>query len=59
MKLQFLRQVPETDTITTFAFLPQEPLAWTAGQSIRLELPRASYGGRGAALYHLVCAVRG
>jgi len=39
MKLHFLDKRREASAMTTFRFVPLTPLVWTAGQSIRLELP--------------------
>jgi ferredoxin-NADP reductase len=39
MDLIFREKHHETGNIWTFAFEPQEPLSWIAGQSIRLEIP--------------------
>lgn len=44
MKLRYKRNKNEVDNIWSFWFEPMEPLKWTAGQSIRLEIPRAKYG---------------
>jgi ferredoxin-NADP reductase len=44
MKLKLIHIIPEVANVKTFVFTPQGPLAWIAGQSIRLELPRDSYG---------------
>ncbi len=44
MKLRFVEKQHEGDDVWSFFFEPIEPLRWTAGQSIRLELPRLSYG---------------
>ncbi len=44
VKLQFIRKQEETDGIWSFFFEPAEPLTWLAGQSIRLEIPRSSWG---------------
>lgn len=38
MKLRLLKSQSETADVYSFRFLPQEPIAWIAGQSIRLEL---------------------
>lgn len=39
MKLTFTAKHQETPGIWSFIFLPSEPLAWIAGQSLRLEVP--------------------
>ena len=44
MKLRFTGKKHEVDDVWSFFFDPVEPLTWIAGQSIRLELPRASWG---------------
>lgn len=44
MKLRFVNKVQESDDVWSFFFEPAEPLDWIAGQSIRLELPRKSWG---------------
>lgn len=44
MKLRFASKRDEGQDIWSFFFEPVEPLEWIAGQSIRLELPRATWG---------------
>lgn len=44
MKLKFLRKQQDTGDVWSFFFEPAEPLEWRAGQSIRLEIPRKSWG---------------
>lgn len=44
MKLTLAGKRNETTNIWSFQFEPQEPVVWQAGQSIRLEIPRASWG---------------
>lgn len=44
MKLRLLKKIHETTAIWSFRFEPLEPLSWQAGQSIRLELPRKTWG---------------
>jgi ferredoxin-NADP reductase len=44
MWLQFTHKTQEVDTVWSFYFEPLEPVVWLAGQSIRLELPRPSWG---------------
>lgn len=39
MKLIFVGKEPEADGAVSFTFTPTEPLNWTAGQSIKIELP--------------------
>jgi len=44
VKLKYTDKKHEAGNVWSFFFEPQEPIAWRAGQSIRLELPRATYG---------------
>lgn len=44
VKLRFDGKKHETANIWSFHFIPQDIISWQAGQSIRLEVPRASYG---------------
>jgi ferredoxin-NADP reductase len=44
MKLRFMRKMEESSGIWSFFFEPAETITWKAGQSIRLELPRKSFG---------------
>jgi ferredoxin-NADP reductase len=44
MKLRYTHKRQEIDNVWSFFFTPEEPVAWTAGQSIRLELPRETFG---------------
>jgi ferredoxin-NADP reductase len=44
MRLRFTRKQEEVDGIWSFFFEPLEPLTWIAGQSIRLELPKNTWG---------------
>lgn len=44
VKLRFLNKLQEVGDIWSFWFEPPEDLTWLAGQSIRLELPRATFG---------------
>lgn len=39
-----MRKQQEADNIWSFFFEPAEPLDWIAGQSIRLEIPRMTWG---------------
>lgn len=39
MNLIFVGKKPEADGAASFRFSPAEPLSWTAGQSIKIELP--------------------
>ncbi len=41
LRLQDRRQ--EADSVFTFVFIPEEPIFWEAGQSIKLELPVGAY----------------
>lgn len=44
MKLRFERRKHETSDVWSYFFVPLDPIQWTAGQSIRLELPRKTLG---------------
>lgn len=44
MRLIFRQQMSHDNGLTSFMFVPIEPLSWTAGQSVRLELPAPDYG---------------
>ncbi len=44
MKLVLLRRQPITKAAFSFIFEPLEPVRWTAGQSIRLEISAPDYG---------------
>jgi len=44
MKLRFERKQREVEDIWSFFFMPVGNVTWKAGQSIRLELPRKSWG---------------
>jgi ferredoxin-NADP reductase len=44
MKLRFKETRVEAGDVRSYIFAPEEPLEWIAGQSIRLELPRPTYG---------------
>lgn len=44
MKLALTHKIQETGDIWSFFFEPVEPTPWQAGQSIRLELPRKTWG---------------
>ncbi len=44
MKLRFRDKKREIGDIWSFFFEPLEPVEWQAGQSIRLELPRPTWG---------------
>lgn len=44
MKLRFLNKKEEGFGVWSFFFEPQEKIEWLAGQSIRLELPRPTFG---------------
>lgn len=44
MKLKLVRKQLETDNVWSFFFEPAEPLAWVAGQSVRIEIPRKTWG---------------
>lgn len=44
MKLTFVSKQQEATDVWTFVFDPVEPVVWEAGQSIRFELPRPTYG---------------
>lgn len=44
MKLTFTHKIQETGDIWSFFFEPVEPISWLAGQSIRLEIPRKTWG---------------
>jgi len=44
MRLRFLNKKHETGDIWSFIFDPIEDISWEAGQSIRLELPRPTWG---------------
>lgn len=44
MKLRFKSKQKESGDVWSFIFEPAEPLDWTAGQSIRLEIPRKTWG---------------
>lgn len=44
MKLRLINKQQESEGVWSFFFEPAEPLGWIAGQSIRLELPRKSWG---------------
>jgi ferredoxin-NADP reductase len=44
MKLRFVRKLHEVDDVWSFFFDPAEKLHWQAGQSIRLEIPKKSWG---------------
>lgn len=44
MKLRFLRKQQEADNISSFFFEPIDKIEWIAGQSIRLELPKPTWG---------------
>lgn len=39
MQLRLQAILPETTDISSFIFIPETPISWQAGQSIRLELP--------------------
>lgn len=41
VKLRFVKHWQEVGDIYSFLFVPQEPLNWHAGQSLRLEIPAA------------------
>jgi ferredoxin-NADP reductase len=44
MKLRYVRKGDEGHGIWSFYFEPAEDMTWRAGQSIRLELPRPTWG---------------
>lgn len=44
MRLTLTRKIQETSDVWSFFFEPTEPVTWQAGQSIRLELPRKTWG---------------
>lgn len=44
MKLRFIRKIHETGDVWSFVFEPVDKITWQAGQSIRLELPRPTWG---------------
>lgn len=44
MKLRFLEKKQETGDVWSFYFKPLEQVSWQAGQSIRLEILRPTYG---------------
>lgn len=44
MKLRLARKQKETDAIWSFFFEPAGKVKWLAGQSIRLELPKKTWG---------------
>lgn len=44
MKLRLAGKKDEGDNIWSYFFEPIEPTQWIAGQSIRLEIPRSTYG---------------
>lgn len=44
MKLRFIKKKEEVDGVWSFFFEPLERPEWVAGQSIRLELPRPTFG---------------
>lgn len=44
MKLRLISKKCETNNIWSFKFLAAEDIDWTAGQSIRIEVPRRSWG---------------
>lgn len=44
MKLRFVKKKEEVDGVWSFFFEPLQQLDWVAGQSIRLELPRPTFG---------------
>lgn len=44
MKLRLTGKAQESDDVWSFFFEPTELLTWTAGQSIRLEIPRKTWG---------------
>lgn len=44
MKLKLISKKQETPEIWSFLFEPEKNLLWKAGQSIRIEIPRKSWG---------------
>lgn len=44
MKLKFINKIQESGDVWSFFFEPTEQVAWIAGQSIRLEIPRKTWG---------------
>ncbi len=44
MRLKLVGKKPETKDAWSFYFKPQDNLSWLAGQSIRLEIPRKTWG---------------
>lgn len=44
MKLEFIEKKHETNNIWSYKFMPEQGVDWLAGQSIRIELPRKTWG---------------
>src|SRR4051812_5628 len=44
MKLRFVSKKSEGSDVWSYFFAPVEAMEWVAGQSIRLELPRETFG---------------
>lgn len=44
MKLRYVRRIQETNDVWSFFFEPLSKISWEAGQSIRLELQRPTWG---------------